>query len=449
VKRLESLGASWCWRTFQHRVDATVDFNRDWTDYVSGFGQGEDRNFWMGLQAIHLLTRAGDRRVRWEMSSWNGSWWWWENAVLIVEDASQEYRVTVGKQDVDRSNVIECPKNALESMDNQKFSTKGNDQDSYSYGSCANLYRSGWWFKSCFCFNPNGIYYSPPTALDLSRYDLLSFGISFSGSVPPDPSMYPLDYRQSMKTFDQRVGTERGRNTAMLHINILALFIGSASVAAATFMSSEWRAQRDDLAEYLVDRAVRTASRIQCASLASERHQAVSFSSDEAVCRLLSCRLGRSGCRKCRNAAKSGLPLLMVRRLESLGASWCWRTFQHRVDATVDFNRDWTDYVSGFGQGEDRNFWMGLQAIHLLTRAGDRRVRWEMSSWNGSWWWWENAELIVEDASQGYRVTVGEQDVDRSNVIECRKNGWQSMDNQKFSTPDVDQDGNSGVSCAN
>ena len=46
-------------RTIQRRISDSVDFNRDWDDYVNGFGE-EDGNFWMGLEEIHQLTTTHD-----------------------------------------------------------------------------------------------------------------------------------------------------------------------------------------------------------------------------------------------------------------------------------------------------------------------------------------------------------------------------------------------------
>uniref|UniRef100_A0A1I8F831 Fibrinogen C-terminal domain-containing protein n=1 Tax=Macrostomum lignano TaxID=282301 RepID=A0A1I8F831_9PLAT len=201
-----------------------------------------------------------------------------------------------------------------------------------------------------------------------------------------------------------------------------------------------WAVQRDDLSEYKLDSSVAgVRSDLECATLARPQHQAIKFDRERYTCRLYSCQLGTSGCRKCRNARNSTLPLLLVRQLDELGRT-CWRTFQHRVDGSVDFYRNWTNYLTEFGQGEDRNYWMGLEAIHQLTRAGDRRVRWEMSDWNGTRYWWEDAHFAVQDASQGYRVSVGEPEVSRSNVATCSHTVGAYMNNAMFSTQDKDQD---------
>ena len=59
-------------QVIQRRIDGSVDFNRNWTEYKSGFGdlRGE---FWIGNDILHLLTASGNYKLRIKLMDGNES----------------------------------------------------------------------------------------------------------------------------------------------------------------------------------------------------------------------------------------------------------------------------------------------------------------------------------------------------------------------------------------
>ena len=53
------------------------NFYRNWADYKNGFGD-KKKEFWLGLDQIHQLTQAGDKKLRVELEAKNGTEYWAE-----------------------------------------------------------------------------------------------------------------------------------------------------------------------------------------------------------------------------------------------------------------------------------------------------------------------------------------------------------------------------------
>ena len=67
-----------------------VDFERDWISYKDGFGD-RDREFWLGNEPIHQLTKSGNMKLRVELEAHDENTAWAEydtfrwNIYLLVE----------------------------------------------------------------------------------------------------------------------------------------------------------------------------------------------------------------------------------------------------------------------------------------------------------------------------------------------------------------------------
>ena len=53
------------------------DFYRNWADYKHGFGY-HNKEFWLGNDKIHELTKSGDMKLRVELEAWDGRTAWAE-----------------------------------------------------------------------------------------------------------------------------------------------------------------------------------------------------------------------------------------------------------------------------------------------------------------------------------------------------------------------------------
>ena len=138
------------WTVFQRRFNGGVEFYRNWTEYVNGFGKinGE---YWMGLDNIHCMTHTfPGTKLRVELGDWEGNYYYAEYSQFVVGDSSTNYRMNVS---VYSGNAGD----RLSFHNGQMFTTYDQDHDRWSVN-CAVLYRGGWWYKDCLGVNPNGKY---------------------------------------------------------------------------------------------------------------------------------------------------------------------------------------------------------------------------------------------------------------------------------------------------
>ena len=137
----------------QRRINGSVDFNRNWTDYVHGFGDLEGE-FWYGLEKMHCLTTRDDVEIQFELGNGTEPSLVWTYQLFRVGDASTNYRLSIGQGLKIKGTVTY---DATAYHNGLAFSTPDRDNDS-SGSNCAALLTSGWWFKNCRAFNLNGRY---------------------------------------------------------------------------------------------------------------------------------------------------------------------------------------------------------------------------------------------------------------------------------------------------
>ncbi|KAM8973003.1 fibroleukin [Pelodytes ibericus] len=151
---MESYGGGWT--VVQMRKDGSTSFNRTWNEYKNGFGN-LTREFWLGNDKLHLLTKSSDMMLRIELEDFNGIK---ENAKydqFYIANEFLKYRLTVGGYTGTAGDALHFSKQY--NHDQKFFTTPDKDNDRYPSGNCGAYYSSGWWFDACMSANLNGKYY--------------------------------------------------------------------------------------------------------------------------------------------------------------------------------------------------------------------------------------------------------------------------------------------------
>ena len=83
-----------------------------------------------------------------------------------------------------------------------------------------------------------------------------------------------------------------------------------------------------------------------------------------------------------------------------------WTVFQKRMDGSVDFYLNWTDYKNGFGN-LDGEFWLGLDKIHRLANSEEFRLLVELGDWEGNSTYAEYDGFDISNGASKYRLSLG------------------------------------------
>ncbi len=139
------------WTVFQRRVDDSVDFYRNWTEYSAGFGDLEG-NLWIGLDKLHAMTAAYSTELHVYINTFENESAWAQYSSFSVGDAASKYVLSLG-------GYSGTAGNGMARSNGENFSTKDEDNDASPSVNCAKSYLGAFWYEACHDANPNGFYY--------------------------------------------------------------------------------------------------------------------------------------------------------------------------------------------------------------------------------------------------------------------------------------------------
>ncbi|XP_009667740.2 fibroleukin [Struthio camelus] len=184
---MEALGGGWT--LLQRRQDGSTNFNRTWNEYKNGFGN-LSREFWLGNDKIHLLTKSQEMQLRIELEDFNGIREYAKYQHFYVANEYLKYRLSVHGYSGTAGDALHYSKHY--NHDQKFFTTPDKDNDRYASGNCGAYYSSGWWFDACLSANLNGKYYH-------KKYKGVRNGI-FWGTWHGVSDDIPSGYRQPFKS---------------------------------------------------------------------------------------------------------------------------------------------------------------------------------------------------------------------------------------------------------
>ncbi|EDW00929.1 ficolin-2 [Drosophila grimshawi] len=138
------------WLVIQRRVDANINFFRNWSAYQQGFGDLEG-SFFIGLNKLNALTAATANELYVYLEDFHGQSRFARYDTFAVGNEANRYGLnTLGWYSGNAGD-------SLRYQQYMKFSTYDMDNDNSTIN-CAAQYSGAWWYNSCMYSNLNGQY---------------------------------------------------------------------------------------------------------------------------------------------------------------------------------------------------------------------------------------------------------------------------------------------------
>lgn len=129
------------WLVIQRRVDATLNFFRNWTTYREGFGDLE-AGYFIGLNRLHNLTASQPHELYVYLEDFTGQSRYAKYDNFAVGNETQQYALNA------LGNYNGTAGDSLSYSKYMKFSTYDRDNDNSTLN-CAAQFVGAWWYNSC------------------------------------------------------------------------------------------------------------------------------------------------------------------------------------------------------------------------------------------------------------------------------------------------------------
>lgn len=126
------------------RKDGSENFNRNWNEYKSGFGNSNGE-FFIGLEQLHFLTTNGPpQELQVVLKDFQNQTRYAKYSSFRIGSETEKYALLeVDGYSGDAGDSLVVHKGC-------KFSTFDQDNDTEKESNCAEEFSSGWWFFDCF-----------------------------------------------------------------------------------------------------------------------------------------------------------------------------------------------------------------------------------------------------------------------------------------------------------
>ena len=144
------------------RFDGSGNFNRNWNEYKTGFGDAGGEA-WLGNEYLHYLTNTRSYKLRFDLEDWDGNTAYAEYSSFVVTSETDKFRLQLGDYSGNASaSSSDDASQGFLYHNNQRFTTYDQDNDADATASCINSdtspYFGGFWYNECSRVRPTNTY---------------------------------------------------------------------------------------------------------------------------------------------------------------------------------------------------------------------------------------------------------------------------------------------------